>query len=425
VEEIFDREMFDQLEGSHVPSWIGAVVAAASVATCALGALGQFELARYADGWQDAPGVWIHAGLGVALAIVIALCWLPPSRGSRILRAAALLPIVHLVAIAGAAIVWWVVLTSRPSIARDTALLADTPFLTVIGAVLAGTSIVGFAIAPRRSGEWSATTTMYALVQLLLVGLWLPIAAELFASNPYMVPFTLVVPVIVALVFTALATRDPALVRAHIFTIVTALAILVATSACVGLGMSDAGAIIYANLAPVVFAFLAVAVAALTTLAVARVAAGRSCTTVVGTIACSHRAVAFVENAGWLRGVRATVRAFELVTEVGRVPIPAGAALVWTLPPSSMRLATSEALAIIENGDRVAVGGLVEIARQDPFRTATTLVPGTHGVSVHRERPESLDFADIAVAIWRPCLAYVAVVATISVPAVLALVAAI
>src|SRR5262249_39197043 len=117
-------------------------------------------------------------GLAIGLAAWIAVSFVPPFRWSRWLRVTVLLPGVPLIVLA---VVWerWPVLAPMLPGLDDAPLVDALPIGWVLIAALAWSAAAGWLAARRRGREWLHASVMIALVDLLLVGLWLPIAASL------------------------------------------------------------------------------------------------------------------------------------------------------------------------------------------------------------------------------------------------------
>ncbi len=283
-----------------------------------------------------------------------------------------------------------------------------------------------------------------ALLELLLLGLWLPIvswwwaAARAWAgtgrrssflagSRTVLVAVALAPPIAIAAAFSALASHRPALVRRTRGLWTAALGLLFAGAVMARLVAPGLAYLVYANLVHFLAASAFVAAAALAAFVAAlalrarrarqRLAEARA--VVRGVIADdgdAHGAgginagvVACLEIEGWLRGPRALVDSFEVATAAGHIPIPIGAELAAPLPALSTVLHVGESVAVLRRGDRVAVAGLVEPPADHPFRGASVLIPGPDGVVVGRaddgggglrvDRPRRV--APVRRAAWR------------------------
>ena len=59
--------------------------------------------------------------------------------------------------------------------------------------------------------------------------------------------------------------------------------------------------------------------------------------------------------------------------------------------------------------------------RNRPFRQTAAPIPGASGITVGRMGDERYGFAHVALDLWRPSLAYLAIVAIVAVPPLAAL----
>ena len=392
---------------------------------------------------------WVCNGLALAFAVWIAVSYLPRWSLSRALRVAVLLPVAHAVLLAAAWIAWPIVSAHLPRLAETAPLVDALPMGWVaLGAAVACLGF-GWLAAPRR--EWLHGTVMLALVMLLLVGLWLPIASAVYApprtsdhlyewrhhdvvraSLAQIGPWAarmLIPPFVAALAFAIVALRRPALVQRHRSWVTGALYMTFGVALLTRLDPTYDAALIYINFVHVLLALSSVAIGALGLLAGSLVWRGMRGRRAVArdprvqtgeVIADDGPVVAHVEITSWLRGPRTELRRFAVTTRAGAIPIPGGAELVAPLSPMTTHLATGESLEALRAGDRVIVAGLVEPPADHPFRNAG-LIAGTHGVHVQRVDDTTGRFAHLALALWRPCMAYFTIAMTV---ALLGLVAA-
>jgi hypothetical protein len=378
---------------------------------------------------------WVCNGLALVFAVWIAASYLPRWSLSRALRVAVLLPVAHVVLLAAAWIAWPIVSAHLPRLAETAPLVDALPMGWVaLGAAVACLAF-GWLAAPRR--EWLHGTVMLALATLLLVGLWLPIGSALYspprtsdhlfewqhhdvirASLAHAGPWAarmLVPPFVAALAFTIAALRRPALVQRHRSWVTGALYTTFGVSLLTRIDPTYDAALIYINFVHVLLAVSSVAIGALGLLAGSLVWRGVRGRRVLArdprvqtgeVIAADSPVVARVEITSWLRGPRTELRNFAVTTRAGAIPIPAGAELVAPLSPMTTHLGSGESLEALRAGDRVVIAGLVEPPADHPFRDAGGLIAGTHGVYVNRVGDTTGRFAHLALALWRPCVAY-------------------
>ena len=436
-----------------VDRWVRWVIGCACVVTVALAAVGPRVL--WVQSWNDHGDRAAHQGLDrgwfcYSLAI-LALVWvvattLPRWRLSRFVRVAVLLPIAHLILIG---IAWraWVQLAPRmPSITRWRAFVSDLP----LGAIAALLAAVMIAIAwwiARGRREWSHAFVMLALVDLLLVGLWAPIACwyrcrETTANwgldpaaleHPWMLVMIVILPPLVAAgAYTLLAIRRPELARRHRSTTIGFVIALLAVALFVRTDASPAACVVYANLIPILLATMLVTGGAVVGLGVAtwwrarsarrELAGARAIEGVIVDDDPDDRIVACLEIASWLRGPRTHIRPFVVRTAAGELPI-AGARLVAPIDAVTTQIRVGEAVAVLRAGDRVTLTGIELADPGDPFRTSVAPRAGV-GVTVAPLPPGPYGMADVALAIWRPAIAYLVILVAVAGPALAALVAA-
>ncbi len=384
--------------------------------------------------------------LGLAGVVMIALVWAiavqsPVSVGARV---AVVLPLTHLVLVTAVAIAW-VAFGSRLEIAHSLVPLADAlPLGAIVGAVGAATIISAVVIARRRRREVIQVAVMIALVQLLALGAWLPFASSFgvdafdFAKNwirpaalfetfhrpVALAMFALVPPLAISIGYATIATRRTrwlAEIRAP-------MVMLLGVALLFGCGLrSSANATaltIYLNFMPwlLAVAFVAVAMIALlcgsylVAAARHRRAIARDRRQFTGTIAGTD-VVACVAVRSWLRGPEIVVDGFEITTPDGAVPVPPGAILAAPLPLASTALEVGEGLAALHGGTPVALAGFDRPADGSPFRRS--LAPTASGSVVVGPAQRDADggLAQIALAAWRPCVAYLLIFLAVAIPA--------
>jgi hypothetical protein len=401
-----------------------------------------------------APGLdefWFRNGLAAAIALAIGAALLPGAPIARTLRLAALLPPILLAGMLAAWVGWELIVPRIEYLRLLVPLVLELPIDTALAAMLAATCLAALAVARcagrLRLDTWMRAVVVIALVDLLLLGLWLPLASwswgqrtevgwtaevgrELFlGSRPRLLALALVPPLVVATAFAALALRRPDLARRARGIWVGALSLLFVLAVLFRLGDTDAGYLVYLNLVHFLAASAFVAAAALVAFVASlwlrarsvRRRLARARPAVIGVIPAEgdgpRGVVACLELEGWLAGPRARVDSFEVITAAGPVPIPVGAELAASVPLASTCLQVGEAVAVIRRGDRVVIGGLIEPAPDHPFRSSSALVPGPSGVVVRREDDGGGGgFSAIALVAWRPCVAFLVILTAVAVP---------
>jgi hypothetical protein len=423
-----------------VDGWVRAAIVLAMLATFGVLAAGPHTAWTRYDA-EDVPGFWFRNALAIGFVTAMVVVWLPPLRASRFVRFAVALPIVQLVAMIAAWLAWRAVRDDMPNAVESAPLLRALPVHVIVPALVLGVAVAGAIVARPRKREWLHATAMFALVHLLLLGLWLPIAAhrwwngdgweqwirvEASLGTPAnMVGLVLVPPFVAALIVTGVVLRRPALLRNAYVHVALGVALLVA----VGHRMeaSEAAALVYINFIHVLAAAAVAAVAALVALgatswlAAARARRALTASTLAGTIAARPDDTVAALEIGWLRGPATHAHAFTVETPHGAVPVPAGADVCAPTPLASTVLRGGEVVAILRGGDRVALAGYERGGDDGPFRASAAPVPGAAGVRVGRIDAERYGLHHVALDLWRPSVAYLVICVAVAAPALAAL----
>lgn len=421
-------------------TWVTIVIAIACVVTFVAVALGAALVWEQLPPWIDLG--WFRHGLTFFISFWLLATLLPQWRLARSLRVAVLLPVAHAIAIGCAWPVWTMVAPHVRDADAATPVATGIPiFITAISTLLLFAAVAA-ALARRRSGEWVHGLAMLSLAELLLLGLWLPIAcaawpggsSELWSSSEPligdMVPriaLVLAPPTLVALAFTAVALRAPAALRAGRIGIDVALAVILILAITVRATASGRVLLLYSNFLPMLLAATLVAIGALVVLG--SVTWWRTWSTARQFARLERRGATVVDDSdepalgleitSWLRGPRVVQRPFAVHTSSGALPIH-GAHLVAAIPPATTQLRVGEQIAVLYPGDDVQIAGQGDAAG-DPFRTSAAPLADAMFVA-----PASLErggFASAALVMWRPCVAYLLIVCAIALPALAALVA--
>lgn len=424
-----------------VEPWVRWAVVLAVAATLAVVVVGP-RVIRERDAYSlDVSRFWFENALALGLAAILALACLPGGRASRFVRLAVVLPVAQVAALLATWLAW-LVLAGRLPISRETTPLFDLlPVRVVLPWLAFAIGLGGWAVARRRRREALHATLMLALVFLLLLGLWLPIASahwnepgwiawngieRALRSPADTVAFVVVPPFAAALGFTATALRWPHVWRRFGVLVIALLALGLLIAIECRLDIAEAGAYVYVNFLHVLAAAAVVAVGALVVLGAAlwiANARGRRALergALVGTIA-GRDPVARFELTSWLRGHRATAAAFTVETAYGEVPVPAGARVIAPTPLATTLLHRGEVVTTLRGGDRVALGGFVRAPGDGPFRDTSAPIPGADGVTVRRSGDEPYGFSHVALELWRPALAYLVICVAVALPGLAAL----
>jgi hypothetical protein len=421
--------------------WICFVVGAACLVTFLAVTIGVDLVFHEIDRAVDRG--WVPYGLVFIVAFCVLAAWLPPAKLSRALRVAVMLPAVHALVLALAWPAWQTL--SRFVTDRSTASPLVTAFPIALVAGIATVAFIAFAslVARRRSGEWLHGFIMLALTELLLLGLWLPISCALWPggegdwwslSGPILVDvasraaFSVIPPTVVALAFTAFALRRPTQLLAMRRSVIAAVAGLLLLALAMRIGATPREMVLYSNLMPMLLTAMIVAIAALMffgiALAIRNAAALRALRGLRradGVITLDDDApVLGFEITSWLRGPRIVQRPFAVSIARSTIPVR-GAHLVAALPAATTQLRIGESYAVLRPGDRVTIAGHRD-ASGDPFRTSAAPLAGEIYVAP-AERAGS-GFTHVALAMWRPCVAYLLIVVAVALPALAALAAA-
>jgi hypothetical protein len=423
-----------------LPVWGEAVIALACVITFLAVSVGGRLVWGQLPAWLELE--WFASGLTFFVTFWMLASLLPPWRMSRMLRLAVLLPVAHVLVIACAWPMWSALSELMIDSAAATPIGTSFPLALATLGTLIAFAVIAAVAAKRRSGEWIHGFTMLSLAQLLLLGLWIPIACAAWpggqgdfwsATLPIVddlashLAFVIVPPTLTSIAFAVLALRRPQWLLSSRRITIYAVVLLFAIALLVRV---DAGArmmLRYANLMPVLLVAAIVAVVALLVLGgvswwrswrADRAFARTDHTT--GTI-CDTDAepVIGLQITSWLRGPRIVQRPFAVATRSGTLPV-VGVHLVSSPPIATTQLQVGECIGVLAPGDDVQLAGH-GVASGDPFRTSTALLADRLTIA-----PASLDsgaFASATLVMWRPCVAYLLIVTAIALPALAALLA--
>lgn len=422
----------------RLPPWVRLVIALGCLVSFASVTIGSQLLWDQLPGWVDLG--YFRYGLTFYISFWILVSYFPPWPMSRAMRVAVLLPVAHAVMIACSWPVWNAVSRFLRDSDSATSFATQFPLLTVV----LGTAIVfagvSWLLSRRRSGEWIHGFAMLALAELLVLGLWIPIACSAWpgglgewwsASEPLLgdatsrIAFVVAPPTIVALGFTVVALRRPAWLLASHGMIAASVGMLLLVSAATRVDASGRVLLLYSNFVPLLLAAALVAVLAVVVLGsvtwwrswsmhrafIARERRGGNVIT-----DCDEPALG-LEITSWLRGPRVVQRAFAVSTAVGTLPVR-GAHLVAAMPAATTQLRVGERLTVLKGGDEVQIAGHGDDAGA-PFRVSAA--PLADGMFVAPAALDKPGFPNVALVMWRPCVAYLLIVSAIAVPALAAL----
>jgi hypothetical protein len=383
------------------------------------------------EGFPEVDPFLFRNGLALGVVASLALLLIPPGNVSRWVRLAILLPMCQ---VAAMLVGWheWRTLELRSWLHDAGDLSIGPPLAGALIACAAGSLV----IAPWRTRERLHAAVMLSLSGLLLVGLWLPIAADIWGNPDWWdeqrLPITcgpelLIPPAIAAAIFTAVALRRPDWIRrAHIW-LVAGLSTLLLLDLSARSHPSDSAAVVYSHYAPVVAGLALAALLAIGALAlqlVIRRARARSLlrTARDATIATDDgpALVASFEVTSWLRGLRPRLRSFTAITSSGDLPVPSSIHLGVPVPLETTTMRPGDEATVLVPGDQIKLGGFVDqTVGDDPFRRAELSAPGPRGAVVGQLALRDAALTDVALHIWRPCVAYLVIAATIALPALI------
>jgi hypothetical protein len=383
---------------------------------------------------------WFQNGVAILVIASSIAAFLPP--GLRWLRLATALPLAHAAAMVAVFVMWTQTVEHLERAdapwGDEAQAQIDHMFALAIGyALVAMAAAVTSAACRRRVIRTLDRILAVALVNLLLLGLWLPIASSAWSAlvldtkaswtllgvwESHRVPlvaFVLLPPLVGALWWTA-ARRTRRRVTALVVGVLFAIAI-----AC-RIWATRAALSIYIHFSPTLVAAAFMAAIAVVVVGssrhLARLRASRTHAAREGVIVDDgDRVVAAIEVASWVRGPTTTTTPFVVRTDRGNLHIPVGTEIVHAIPPDSVRLRLGEGLAILRAGDRVRVDGFVDPDPAHPFRDSLAPTPGPHIVVRPTERERGPRLGDITLSTWRPAIAYLAIVSAVVITALVAI----
>ena len=324
---------------------------------------------------------------------------------------------------------------------HDVDLIATLPPALALGAaVIVGATIVGYVHA--RVPGWLHGLQCGGLAGLFALGTWLPIAAALGTSRRHLteaqlarltdatsLPLVLGPPIVVAVALGVVGAVRPSLLARTRSPLLLMAGFMAAVAVLTRLDASHAAQARYAQLAPLLVATGVVACATLVAVVLANVARTRALAhrfaaiTHEGTVVSVDSlgaVLAHVETAGWLRAPRVVAQRCWVVAPTWRTDVLVGTELALPLPLLSTRLGVGQGVAVLRAGERVTLAGFVPAAATDghPFRAMPLLTPGARGTVLRRaDEPAPGAIADLLLAQWRPCVAYLLVTSVVAIVA--------
>lgn len=357
------------------------------------------------------------------------------------LQACTWIPLLHVGLLVFLQFVWIYACGARPRLV-DMVPMAQVPLGSV--AMLIGVLLLAATLwAGRRHAHallgFLRPLTIYCLCLFLFLGLWLPIASDLFMvheewrfSTTQTLVFeehflwrVLLPPAFLASIVTAsLQSEDSILLKRGMKELcIMLLGVLFTISVSIrGTTWWSIDLLAYANFLPVL---LCIALVTMFTLIATgacywrllRRGAQRIQSVQEGVVICRRNegCAGWVHYLGWLQGLRVQTSDFTLRTNKGDIPIPAGAQLIAPLPLWTTRAKPGESKSLLRSGDRVRVSGLVLPTGENAYRSSSLPTAGTNGIVVVKEQEEQGHYwREITLACWRPVVLYLFVSALVA-----------
>jgi len=435
------------MERPRLPVWVRVVVATACFLTIIVAGTGPTALLDEVPALARQYDVsWIRSGLVFLLGVWIVVSLVPLRSGASWLQLTVLLPLGQLVAMLIAWGEWTRYGELLPPWMRDNPIMYAVPPSVVVLALGLACLAAGSAIARRRLRDALQVAAMIALLDLLLLGLWLPLATQVCAPHidrwwdealldaaitrdvRLTLSVALVPPLLGAIGIAAFVhhTRTRAVSTASRAGLGVALACATLGAMCVRGASSYTGAMLYLECTPLLLTTAIATIALLVALAGSlwlrdrrsrrALASDPHRLTGVITARDGDACAGGVAITSWLRGPALVLAPCAVTTRVGELVVPGGAELIAHLPDATQSLRTGDSATVLHSGDYVTIAGYARPADGHPFRDSAALVPGH--VRIARTYDHGGTAADIALAMWRPCVAYLLILATIALPAI-------
>jgi hypothetical protein len=383
----------------------------------------------------------------LAVLAVVCIAW-PKFSLSRYVRLAVMLPIVHLLLVAVAWPAWLEIAPKIETVERWYYLAQKIPLSSiVIGELVVVAGAARLIAGRRRDTTWSHAFVMISLVELLFLGLWLPIVSWATCHGSWRVEndpsyaldhavrlttLVIVPPLVAAIGYAFYVIRWPEKARTQRTEQIGALVMLLLVAIGLRADAPPAARVVYANFIHLLLGAQIVATAGPLLLGLGiwlrgkairrRLATDAGAITGVVISGDKEPVVACFEITSWLRPPRPLVRSFSVATPGGEVPIH-GARLVAPLDPSTTALSVGESYAALRAGDRITISSARSSGSEsDPFRKTAAPIVGADPVVAPFGVPQ-LTFSDLALSLWRPAVAYLVILVAVAIPALAALIA--
>jgi hypothetical protein len=432
---------------SNTTGWMVVIVVFAGVMT---------PFIAMAEGWMvwwgnvsfgpDAEGL-LTVGPMLAVGALLFAPLAMPSAVPRIVRTALLVPLFHIGLMIGLYAIWANV--DLPLIKDSLVLFLsghDIPLLAR-GEVLAYGAVAGLAVialslvhgtfrARRNVPTWVRPAVTFSITYLFTLGLWLPIAADVWSSylarggDDFLIA-VLAVPMIPALI-VAVRTLSPAAWSGRgCGNLGICLAISLGVAVAIRTSAGPTSQMLFANLIPVILCAALVTLGSVIALALCqwrelryhRADGARTGAWVQrGIVEAPLPAgtpIGVIRFAGWLGGFRTELAPFAIRTDRGTlVQVPRGSQLSAAPGPESARAVSGDYVIALRVGDPVAATGYEEPVADGPFRSSAAPIPSDKGVLVFGPHNPPTRVG-LSLLLWRPCALYLLAAMAAVIPALL------
>jgi len=288
IKPVDELELWNRPAAGHVAPWVCVVVALAAITGVVVVGAATWTLWRLGGhvGYTDSGSRWLAP---CAMAMALMLVFLPEGSTSRFLRLAVAMPVIHACALVIALL--YIPTLDMPALGDRTPMMTTLPVVPAFA--IGGAVFVAIARGLGGRREWAHAFVMLALAFLLLLGLWLPIAARfpvqiddrgycfevtyevLRTSAGEISLLVLAPPFVVTVLSTALELRVPRLARALRPAIIVLSILLLGVSFIARIRATWGAFLVHDNFIHVLLAAAAIAIVATTTLAGTTWLAGR------------------------------------------------------------------------------------------------------------------------------------------------------
>jgi len=400
--------------------------------------------------WWGAPGsdegsealLTLGPTMVVAALLIAPLCF--RSQIPRLVRTALMVPLIHV----GLMVALWAIWKTAdiPLIKEDLLRFLERHEVTslVSGDVLLFGALISLALLAlglahgtfrrrRAVPGWLRPTVTFSIAFLFILGMWLPLAAELWASELHTgTNFLLAVVAVPALPALVIAIRAQRPWSSQVYGSLTiGLAVSLGFAVALRTNSGPTAQALFANMIPVILVAAMVSLGSVIALAVCQWrelryhrADGQRTGPwvqygVVESDAPLGTPVGIISFVGSLGGFRTQLAPFWIRTREGAiVKVPNGSRLSAVPGPASVNASPGDYLVALRVGDPVAATGYEAPAGDGPFRSSGAPVPSDRGVLVfggYNPPPH----VGVSLLLWRPCTLYMLAAMAAVIPALL------